>query len=123
LDRQSEEKNQAEIDKFAADPKNEFFADVRDLMGDIWEVQRKRGVAPTLKGVYDDACRMHPEVSKALAGREQNAKARELTANAQRAKAAAVSVKGSAPMGNPAGTEPQSIRQAIVAAMEASDRS
>jgi hypothetical protein len=65
---------------------------------------------------------LHPEVSKVIMARQQGANARQLTAAAQRARGAAVSVKGAAPVGNPNGHEPTSIRESIEAAIESHSR-
>jgi len=59
------------IDSFAADPANEFYDDVRALMGKAIDAGFVE--APTLpelfKKAYDFACRQHPEVSAVLARR------------------------------------------------------
>jgi hypothetical protein len=114
---QAEGEARSELDVFAQDPKNEFFGDLRYEMADIIELGEKQGRTITLAQAYERAAMLHPEVSKVMLARQQGASARNLTQNAQRAKAAAVSVRGSAPVGGPVGREPNSIRESIEAAI------
>ncbi len=112
----------SEINAFAADPKNEFFEDVRDMMADAMEIAERNGKALSLADAYTRACWLHPDVSKVMLARQQGQSAQSLTQAATRAKAAAVSVKGSAPVGNPDPTEPASVRAAIENAIEVHSR-
>jgi len=100
----------------------EFIGDVRGLMADMIEVSQRQGYELSLQDAYDRACSLHPEVSKVIMARQQGANAQKLTQAAQRARSAAVSVRGTAPVGNPAGPEPTSIRESIEAAIEAHSR-
>lgn len=63
----------SDIERFSADPNNEFFADVRDVMGKI--IQAGIVDAPTMpelfRKAYDLACSQHPEISQIIAGRGQ----------------------------------------------------
>jgi hypothetical protein len=111
-----------ELNAFADDAKNEFFDDVRDIMADIIEVAARQGSDLPLADAYKRACMLHPEVSKVMLGRQQGQSAQSLTQAATRAKAAAVSVKGAAPVGSPEPTAPSSVRDAIEAAIEAHSR-
>jgi hypothetical protein len=111
-----------ELTAFATDPKHEFMEDVRVLMADLMEVADKQGMNLPLQDIYDRACALHPEVSKVIMARQQGANAQQLTQKAQRARAAAVSVRGVAPVGNPTAGEPSSIRESIEAAIEAHSR-
>lgn len=111
-----------ELQAFAADPANEFFDDVRDLMADAIEVASRQGFDLPLNEAYKRACMLHPEVSKVMLARQQGQSAQSLTQAATRAKAAAVSVKGAAPVGSPEPTAPSSVRDAIEAAIEAHSR-
>ena len=81
---------QTEIQKFAEDPKNEFFDDVREDMADLMEVSSRRGRSMSLSEAYDKAVQMNPEIKKVLDKR----KADEL----QSKRDAAVSVAGGAPV-------------------------
>jgi hypothetical protein len=112
----------SELQAFAADPKHEFFDDVRDLMADAIEVANRQGYDLPLADAYHRACLLHPEVSKVMLARQQGQSAASLTQAATRAKAAAVSVKGAAPVGSPEPTAPSSVRDAIEAAIEAHSR-
>jgi len=106
----------SELEQFAADPANEFFNDLRVEMADIIELGERRGRDISIADAYKQAAMLHPEVSKVMLARQQGVNARQLTQNAQRARSAAVSVRGTAPVGNPAGPEPSSIRESIEAA-------
>lgn len=113
---------ESEIAAFAADTKNEFFEDVRDMMADAMEVAERNGKPITLADAYQSACWLHPEIRKIMLARQQGQSAQTLTAAATRAKAAAVSVKGSAPVGSPEPSAPSSVRDAIEMAIEAHSR-
>jgi hypothetical protein len=116
---QAEGEARTELETFAADPANEFFQDLRQEMADIIELGERRGRDISIADAYKQAAMLHPEVSKVMLARQQGANARQLTQNAQRARSAAVSVRGAAPVGNPAGPEPSSIRESIEAAIQA----
>ena len=109
----------SELEQFAADPANEFFNDLRVEMADIIELGERRSRDISIADAYKQAAMLHPEVSKVMLARQQGVNARQLTQNAQRARSAAVSVRGTAPVGNPAGPEPSSIRESIEAAISA----
>jgi hypothetical protein len=119
---QVEQEISQDIQKFMADPKNEFFADVREMMADAIDIAEKQGRTLTLADAYDQACYLHPEVRKVILERQQSAGVKTRHQAAQRARAAAVSVRGAAPVGNPNVAEPSSTRDAIEAAIEAHSR-
>jgi hypothetical protein len=110
------------MEQFASDPKNEFFNDLRGTMADMIEVAERQGYMLTLADAYQRAAMLHPEVSRVMLARQQGVNAQKLTAAARTAKAAAVSVRGSAPVGNPDAVEPSSIRESIEAAIESHSR-
>lgn len=97
----------------------EFGADVAADMADILEIASRRGRDMTLQDAYNQAVRLHPQISKIVSQREQAAAGAPRLA--QRAKAAASSVSGSAPVGAPQQTATD-IRSAIEAAIEANSR-
>ena len=99
----------------------EFGDDVREDMADILEVAQRRGVQMTLKSAYDKAVMINDRVRKALEMRQQQRGAMQQTNAAQRAKQAAVSVAGSAPMGA-LKQDPTDVRSAIEAAIAMSQR-
>jgi hypothetical protein len=112
-----------EIDAFKSDPKNEFFEYVRNLMADVMEVASRNGEELSVADAYERACLLHPEVRKVIVGRQNGQSAQTLTQAAQRAKSAAVSVKGSgAVVGSPEPSEPLSVRAAIEKAIETHSR-
>lgn len=63
----------SDIEKFAADPKNTYYEDVRDMMGKL--IQAGVVDAPTMpelfKKAYDLACSQHPEIAPILARQSQ----------------------------------------------------
>jgi len=113
---------QSEMARFAQDPKHEFFGDLRGMMADLIEVAERNGREMPLDEAYYKAALLHPEVSRVIIARQQGVNARQLTEAARRARGAAVSVRGSAPVGNPSGSEPSSIRDSIEAAIESHSR-
>jgi post-segregation antitoxin (ccd killing protein) len=119
---QTNEQARSELLAFAEDPKHEFISDVREIMADLIEVAERQRYPLPLQDAYDRACALHPEVSKVIMARQHGVNASKLTQNAQRARAAAVSVKGVAPVGNPTAGEPSSIRESIEAAIDAHSR-
>ena len=122
VQRQADTAASTELETFAADPKNRFFNDLRRDMADMIDMAANQGRDLSLQEAYDRAGMLHPEISKTMIAERQGASAHQLTAAAQRAKASAVSVRGTAPVGNPGGPEPSSIRESIEAAIEAHSR-
>lgn len=59
------------ITAFSSDPKNEFYADVKDTMANILAagLVSDGPIEQLFKEAYDLACQRHPEVSKVLAAR------------------------------------------------------
>jgi hypothetical protein len=109
------ERATSEVDKFGNG--KEFFDDVREDMADILDLYTKRGIDIPLEQAYERACRLHPEIGKVLAARDQAVKAGNLNGSTQRARAAASSVRGT-----PAAVStsaPSTLRGQIEAAMDA----
>lgn len=112
LQQQEQMRAQQELQSFATADKKHFDA-VRNDMADLLET----GKAKTLQEAYDMAVWMRPDVRQTLI-EQQLADAQRKTleqAQAQRAKTAAVGVKGSSPVG--AGSQPVtgSLRDVIAA--------
>jgi hypothetical protein len=101
---------------------HEFYGDLRLMMADMIEVADRQGVNLSLDEAYKRASMLHPDVSRVILARQQGQNAQALTAAATRAKRTAVSVKGGAPVGNPEGREPSSVRDSIEAAIDAHSR-
>ena len=105
------------VESFGADPKNEFFNDVRYDMGDLMELAAKRGIDMSIAQAYERACLMHPEISKVLAAREAATRAGNGNGSSiQRARAAASSVRGTPASGST--PPPTDLRGAIESAIE-----
>jgi hypothetical protein len=99
----------------------EFGSDVREDMADVLEMAAKRGQSLTLQQAYERAVAINDNVRSALSQRQKLNGMQQQTQAAQRAKAAAVSVSGAAPMGA-LRQEPTDIRSAIEAAIAMSSR-
>jgi hypothetical protein len=109
-----------ELSNFAQ--QHEFYGDVRKQMADMIDVANMHGREMSLEEAYNACCQLHPEISQIIMARRTQASAANLTQAAQRSRSAAVSVRGSAPVGNPDRAEPSSVRDAIEAAIESSSR-
>jgi hypothetical protein len=103
-----------EVESFAADPKHEFYADVKMDMADLLDMAGNRGVNMTLQEAYDRAIAMNPQISKIIAARESRAAT-------QQKSQAAVSISGS-PSGPGDASAPKSTRAALEEAWENAGR-
>jgi len=112
-----------DIATFEANPKNEFFHDVRPVMADLIHVAAMRGQAMTLDDAYAKACQLDDNVSKILAQRASARQAGTNTNAALRARRAAASVRGDTTLSDGA-TVPrdESVRASLEAAFEESER-
>jgi len=57
------------VEQFGADPKNEFFHDVREVMADFLDMASSRGQNMSLEQAYDRACALNPEIANIVASR------------------------------------------------------
>jgi hypothetical protein len=89
------EKTYDEVNSFGADPKNEFYEDVRFDMADIIDSYSVRGKQITLQEAYDRACKINPEVSAVLDKRASVSSSSVSAAELAKKKIAAKSVHGS----------------------------
>jgi hypothetical protein len=91
---QASQQTRAEADKaiaaFGADPKHEFFPDVRELMADLVEAGR----ANTLDDAYAAAIWAHPDTRKILLQREAEARTVAKNNRASAARRASASISG-----------------------------
>lgn len=108
-----------EVEQFLS--RAEFGNDVREDMADILEVAQRRGINMTLQDAYKKAVMMNDNVRSVLTQRAQAQKAQSQTQAAQRARSAAVSVSGAAPMGG-VQAPVTDVRSAIEAAIVATNR-
>lgn len=90
---------QAIIDTFAADPKNEFYEQVKPLMAHLLVA----GQAKDMQEAYDMACHANPDVRSTILSRQQ-ADAEAKRAAEAKAKADAKRKAGGSISGSPAGT-------------------
>lgn len=110
---------QSEVEQFLA--RAEFGNDVREDMADLLEAAQRRGQNMTLADAYKKACMMSDSVRSVLVQRQQAQRGQVQTQAAQRARQAAVSVSGGAPVG--ALQQPSTdVRSAIEAAIVATSR-
>jgi len=116
---QAQAQAQNEVAQFLS--KAEFGEDVREDMADLLETAQRRGQNMTLQEAYEKATYMNDSVRKVMQQRQMAQGAQVHTQAAQRARAAAVSVSGSAPVG--AMQQPATdIRSAIEAAIQQTSR-
>lgn len=99
----------------------EFGNDVREDMADLLEAAQRRGQNLSLVDAYKKACMMNDRVRAVMAQRAKAKGAQQTTQAAQRARAAAVSVSGAAPMGAMR-QEATDVRSAIEAAIASNNR-
>jgi len=105
---------QSEVSQFIE--RAEFGADVREEMADIIEAASRRGQNMSLIDAYKKACMLNDNVRAVISQRMKNAGAQQQTQAAQRARSAAVSVSGGAPVGG-LKQDPTNVRAAIEAAI------
>lgn len=110
---------QSEVEQFLS--RAEFGEDVREDMADLLETAHRRGQSLSLQDAYKKACMLNDNVRSVLQQRARQAGAQQQTQAAQRAKAAAVSVSGAAPVGA-LRQDPTDVRSAIEAAIAQSSR-
>jgi hypothetical protein len=100
LDQRTGQELMTELQTFAADPKNEFFEDVREVMADLIEASAQRGAKLSLQDAYTRATLAHPTISGLVANRRVTASAAQRSAAARRARNASASLpSGAAPAG------------------------
>lgn len=110
---------QSEVADFLS--KAEFGEDVREDMADLLETAQRRGQNLSLADAYKKACLMNDSVRAVMAQRVKAQGAQQNTQAAQRARAAAVQVSGSAPVGAMK-QDATDVRSAIEAAIQMSQR-
>lgn len=109
-----------DIETFSMDPKNVYFEDVRDTMGDLMEVAGRHGRELSLQQAYDTACMMNPQIAPQFQVQQGASSAQEAQTAAERRAAAASSI---APRAQPASTpEPKDRREAIEQAWQKAEQ-
>lgn len=83
---------QKEIQDFAADPKHEFYNDVRETMADLMDVAAKNGKAMSMEEAYRQACVINPEINEIMTKRLKDAELLENKNNLQNKKRASSSL-------------------------------
>jgi hypothetical protein len=85
----------AKIETFASSREHMANHDIREAMADILELADRRKFPITLEQAYNQACSLHPEISKIMIARSTSSSAQQQRQAAQRSRSAAVSVSGS----------------------------
>ncbi len=110
----------SDIEAMAVDPKFPHFAEVREDMADLIEIQAKRGVYLPLDQAYNRAIAMNPQLNQLATSQAKSeadkAAALKANARAQRALSASRSV-GGAPNGSPSAVVGNDRRATIEAAL------
>lgn len=83
----------SEIQQFATSGKAEFFEDVKHIMGSLMAAAHDAKISLTLEDAYAQAVAMSPDLKPVLQQRSEAAQRASQVAAAQRAKAAASSIK------------------------------
>ena len=109
----------SEVEQFISQA--EFGNDVREDMADILEVAQRRGINMSLQDAYKKAVMMNDNVRSVLTQRARTQTAQTHTQAAHRARSAAVSVSGAAPVGSMQAPTTD-VRSAIEAAIVSSSR-
>ena len=118
LEQGTQQEAESTLQQFSADPKNEFFDDVRDMMADLIETGR----ANSLDEAYTASIWANPETRKILLQRESEQRAAAKGRRADLARRASSSVHGT-PRGSGVvtGGQNMSLRDTIAAAFDAQE--
>lgn len=108
-----------EVENFLS--KAEFGNDVREDMADLLEAAQRRGQNLSLADAYKKACLMNDSIRAVISQRMKAQGAQKQTSAAQKARQAAVSVTGGAPVGA-LKQEATDVRSAIEAAIAMNSR-
>lgn len=118
---QSQQRNYDEagqsIEAFAADPKNEFFENVRNTMADFMDMAESRGESMSLQQAYDRACASDPEIAQVQASRRAQESQQSNAQSIQRKQNAASSISGRQD-GQVQGAGDMSLRDTLEAAFD-----
>lgn len=109
---------QSEIERFATDPKNEFFGDVQDLVADIIELGLQRGQQVSLTDAYQRAILLHEPTRRVIEARKAREQAHQKTSAARAAQGTAASVAPSATVRPVKVTASDDVRSAIEKSIE-----
>jgi len=104
LEQQQQQKADEMVGNMATDPNFPYYEDLREDMADMIDLAAARGLALTLPQAYARAAAAHPEIGPLVVGEMHKQQLQRTTQEAQRAKAASVSVGGA-----PTGTPPNSV--------------
>ena len=106
----------SERDEWQSSANPEYLPWVRDLMADLLDAAGRKNQDLSYQDAYDAAIRIHPEVRKYVAQKEEAARAQPTPI--QRSRRAAVSLKPQGAVAPPAGGDANSIRSDISDAWE-----
>jgi hypothetical protein len=117
--KQQEEQMQTQAsqtaEEFAADPKNEYYEDLREDMADLLDMAANRGRLMSIQEAYDRAASAHPEISKLVAKKQAVERAKAGKGNVERARRAASSQGQGTPanVSRGGGASPKGIRASV----------
>jgi hypothetical protein len=100
---------------------HEFMEDVRTRMATILEVNAREGVVVSMEEAYNEACSLHPEVSKIVRQREAAKAASTGTSATARSKTASSSVRSSPVSGIEGADKPEGLRGDLLSAARKHD--
>lgn len=116
-EQQTLQQAQQGVDAFLGDAQYPYAKQVAPIMGELMESAAARGQQMTLQDAYQRATLLHPEISQRVIDERAQAKVAQLTAAAQKAKSAAVSVASSgAPMASSGEDGDGSLRSDLMSA-------
>ena len=122
VERQQQARADELVETMATDARYPYYDELRMDMADLIDMAAARGVALTLPQAYARAAAAHPEIGPLVVGEMHKKQMSQTTAEAQRAKAASVSV-GGAPTGTPPnGFDPSDLRAALEHAISTTGR-
>jgi hypothetical protein len=108
-----------EVVTFKQDGTHEFYDDVKNDVADMVEMAEKRGAIMPLQEAYDKACALNPEVSGVLTKRLNDERLLNNGKTLQEKREASSSIEGKQSGDVSTSTEGLSLRQTLVAAMDA----
>lgn len=114
---EQEERQLTEIQAFRADPKNEFFEDLRKDIADLLEFNANRGVKMSLQQAYDMTAQMHPEIGKLWAQKKAQAQAADNAKLIAQKRKAMVGVPGTPDLSRQQ-QAPETLRDSIAQAID-----
>ena len=122
VEMQQQQKADEMVGNMATDPNFPYYEELREDMADMIDLAAARGLALTLPQAYARAAAAHPEIGPLVVGEMHKSQLQRTTQEAQRAKAASVSVGGAARGAPPNSVDPTDLRATIEHAIAVNSR-